>query len=140
MAPLRILRPDAQVYRNLHKALWSVRSPATRRVTARLATLDLTDCTFKVSAAGRARAVREGKRNVHAVIEGRLARRYTPAGEPPVDITYNPFHSSHFRDRATGRPLVRAARVRFLATGRAVAFRPEFARECPDRARRDRPE
>ncbi len=126
-SPRPALKPDCHVYRNLHKALWSVRSTATRRVVDRPAALDLADCEFKVSAAGHARAVREGRRNVHAVVAGRRVRPHAPAGETPVELTYNPFRSPFFLDRATGRPLVRAARVRFLATGRAVAYRPEFA-------------
>ena len=122
--------PTAHVYRNLHKAAWSVRCAKTRLVTGHRAELDLVDCEFRVGLKGRARAVREGRRNVHAFVAGRPARTYTPPDAPFVVVAYNPFRAPHFVDRATGRPVVRAARVRFLDTGRAVAYRPEFAREC----------
>lgn len=123
--PLLADAPLCHVYRNLHKHVWSVRLKSTGRVCAHLPALDLVDCEFRVSAAGRERAVREGRRNVHAVVAGRVARSYTPRGET-ASVSYNPFRSPHFHDRTTGRSLVRAARVRFFADGRAVAFRPEF--------------
>lgn len=115
------------MYRNLHKDLWSVRSTTTRRVVSRLESLDLVNCEFRVSLSGRDRVLRQGRKNVHAVVRGTVSRKYTPAGAEPVGVTYNPYLSPHFRDRATNRTLVRAARVRFLSSGRAVAFCPEFA-------------
>jgi hypothetical protein len=55
----------------------------------------------------------------------RFAISTSPSRET-ASVSYNPFRSPHFHDRTTGRSLVRAARVRFFADGRAVAFRPEF--------------
>ena len=121
--------PTAHVYRNLHKAAWSVRCAKTRLVTGHRAELDLVDCEFRVGLKGRARAVREGRRNVHAYVAGTPAFTSTAPDAPPVPVTYSPFVSPHFRDRDTGRPVLRAKRVRFLPTGRAVAYHPEFARE-----------
>ncbi len=115
-----------QIYWNLRRRVWSVRSVATRRVVAHMGTIDLVGGEFRVSESGRLRAVREGRRNVHAIVQGRIApSRRVPVG-PTADVHYNPFENPHFRDRATGRSLSRAARVRFLPTGRAVAYLPEF--------------
>ena len=61
------------VYRNLHKNCWSVRSREQHdygKVVAHANSLVLDDAKFVVSQAGRNRVLKEKKKNVHAVIRG----------------------------------------------------------------------
>lgn len=65
------------VYFNLHKGLWSIRAeegPHKGKVVAHASQLSLSDCTFKVSEAGRQRVLREKRKNVHAGVHGQLNR------------------------------------------------------------------
>jgi hypothetical protein len=85
-----------QIYRNLHKkgVVYSVRSLATRKVVDYVSDVVLTDVVFKVNQSGRERVVREKRKNVHAVMEGRII------SDLPVSsgrlITYNPYKSNQF--------------------------------------------
>ena len=60
------------VYFNLRKKLFSVKSKETGRVIAHANCVRLKNATFKISNAGRLRALKAGQRNVHAGIEGIL--------------------------------------------------------------------
>ena len=67
------------VYFNLHKKLWSVRAdegPEKGRVVAHAEHVALRNARGKVSAAGRAKVLREGRKNVHAFMRGELAGLY----------------------------------------------------------------
>lgn len=57
-----------EVYWNVRRRCWSVRQKG--RVVAHVAALVVRDAAFKVSEAGWRRAVREGRKNVHAVVRG----------------------------------------------------------------------
>ena len=57
-----------RVYRNLHKKCVSVKQGGIVRCHA--TNVVLNECRFIVSEAGQARVRREGKKNVHAFIEG----------------------------------------------------------------------
>lgn len=61
-----------RVYFNLHSGLWSIQDYKTRRVIGHASRVNLTDCTFQVSEAGRQRVLRERKKNVHAFVVGTL--------------------------------------------------------------------
>lgn len=103
------------VYFNLHKKCWSIKALSGNqkgRVVAHADAVDLKDCTFKVSEAGRQRVVRTKQKNVHAGVVGELmafdgrktkagreADQYMPGwwvnmgprvGEP-TQVTYNPY-------------------------------------------------
>jgi len=67
MGPERV-----QVYWNLHKRIWSVRSKTTRLVLFHAINLSLGSLKFHVSKAGNARVRREKSKNIHAWIEGDL--------------------------------------------------------------------
>ena len=83
-----------EVYRNLHTGTLSVRDARTKKVVGHAHTVMLEDATLKVSEAGRLRAVREGRRNVHAFAVGvETARTLAPSGDR---ISYNPFRAPHF--------------------------------------------
>ena len=58
------------VYRNLHKKCWSIRSVATGRVVAHKSDATVANAKFIVQPAGRAKVLREKKKNVHAFIRG----------------------------------------------------------------------
>lgn len=97
------------VYYNLHRHLWSVKAldgPDRGRVVARYDSLILRDATPRVSQAGRARVLRDKRKNVHAGIVGTLVASganvasNTVAGLPlhgdGRTITYNPYKYTSF--------------------------------------------
>lgn len=64
------------VYKNLHKDCWSIRAldgEHKGRVVAHADRVILKDVQFRVSEAGRQRVIREGRKNVHAGVVGRLS-------------------------------------------------------------------
>ncbi len=58
-------------YRNLHRGLWSILA-RNGLVWKRLREVSLTNVSFVVRQGGRARALKEGRRNVHAFAKGEL--------------------------------------------------------------------
>lgn len=63
------------VYFNLHRKLFSVRAeegPAKGLVVAHCTAVNLYGVQFVVNQAGRARVIREGRKNVHAFVRGEL--------------------------------------------------------------------
>lgn len=80
------------IYRNVRRRCWSIRSEGGRNrgvVVAHADEVLLTNCTFKVSEAGRQRVLRERRKHVHAGVSG-LLRAYRPFGEPSVSGVINP--------------------------------------------------
>lgn len=93
------------VYWNLHRGLWSVKAlegPNKGRVIARQHMVLLRDAEGKVSEAGRQRALRERKKNVHAGLVGELVNAEDFAvhqrlmGYVGDKITYNPYKYERF--------------------------------------------
>jgi len=96
------------VYFNLHKKLYSIRAcegPNKGRVIAHRHTVTLIDPTFKVSQAGRARVLKERKKNVHATVRGGWFDPDDKLGFNPYEgrikkrgreITYNPYEMCSF--------------------------------------------
>lgn len=84
------------VYFNLHKKCWSIRSRG--RVIAHAARVEISSPEFKVSASGRARVLRENKKNVHAFVSGELVSFGEANGEGLSGdrVTYNPYKFSTF--------------------------------------------
>jgi len=124
---------QVDVYFNLHKRVYSLRSVKTRRVIAHVKFVLLSDCAFKVSEAGRQRVLKEKRKNVHAFVRGTVVE----AGDQGwfLDrrgsrvVSYNPYTGDKFvvlhEDRRPvasspqvhlgtilGRPMVRAWRAR----------------------------
>lgn len=101
------------VYYNLHRHCLSIRAvegPARGRVVLHARAVELKNVSFKVSAAGRTRVLRERAKNVHAGVTGDLvchlsieepahlveaweARRQDLQGP---DVAYNPYRWSTF--------------------------------------------
>lgn len=89
------------VYWNLAKKRWSVKAlegPFKGLVVFRTDSLLLTDCTFRVSEAGRQRVLRQQRKNVHAGVVGHFKHHVDPAEIPkdPLLVTYNPYRDGHF--------------------------------------------
>lgn len=83
-----------EVYFNLHKYTWSVRSARTGRVILHTDKVHIRDPEFVVRQAGRERVLREGKKNVHAFVRGEATYfdDFDHENRPMLDIIgYNPY-------------------------------------------------
>ena len=98
-----------RMYWNLHKNIWSVQDCRTGRVTNHVNALTLADAKFVVRPAGRAKVLREGKKNVHAFAVGTISLKNGIAtvltGRP---VTYNPYKNDTFVFVDTGEPVTEA--------------------------------
>jgi len=112
----------AIVYRNLHKGCWSVKSTATGRVVAHCDEVWVKGATFKVSAAGRARVLRERSKNVHAGVVGIVFfRGNRKLSESGVHIRYNPYEVETFVRAGDGSPVYHAECVYLTGNGQVFA-------------------
>lgn len=83
------------VYRNLHKGMYSIRQDGV--VVAHAPSVVLANPTFKVSTAGRERVRKEKRKNVHAIVRGELVGiGETPCFADPILVTYNPYKNETF--------------------------------------------
>lgn len=84
-----------RVYWNVRLGCWSILSDGL--VVGHASMLWLRNVTPVVSEAGRLRVRREGRKNVHAYLQGELGgpggTRHSYLGQ----ITYNPYHDETFR-------------------------------------------
>ena len=110
------------VYFNLHRKVWSIKAlegPNKGRVIAHSKVIEMSDCTFKVSEAGRQRVIRDKRKNVHAGIVGivrtigeNVEKRFWVlwyGGHPTYSpVTYNPYKFSTFVQRSTETPVTSA--------------------------------
>ncbi len=117
--------PKVAVYRNLHRALWSVRDQTTRLVLDRVERCVLIDAVFRVGEKSRQRALREGRRNVHAFVIGQLSKRRAPQVGTGVRVRYNAFRGPFFTD-GENRALASAGAVLFEGDGTATAYDPVY--------------
>ena len=86
------------VYRNLHKNTWSIRSRTTGRVIAHADNVVVKNVKFVVQPAGRQRVLDEERKNVHAFVRGRISPITTDGVIPmltrvayTVQVKYNPY-------------------------------------------------
>ena len=116
-------------YRNLNRkgVVWSVRSNRSGLVIRRSERVVLKDVTFKVSAAGRARVLKQKRKNVHAGAQGTLCNPLVfdhllilSQGKAWTRVQYNPYAAGHFTD-AQGRKVIGAAYVTLKQDGAWVA-------------------
>ena len=115
------------VYYNLHKHKWSVKDVKTGRVIGHYYDVSLYNAKFKVSEAGRARVLKEKRKNVHAGVEGYLttdvlARKMdgTILWESQSErhkVTYNPYLYDTFVTVSDKEPIQKAYFVRMVAYG-----------------------
>ena len=83
-----------QVYRNLHRKCWSVRQNGI--VKAHCNTIQLIDCKLVVQPAGRAKVLREKKKNVHAYVKGYVSIAQSDFNWP-TKLWDNPYQSDSFQ-------------------------------------------
>lgn len=106
-----------EVYFNLHKRVFSVRSCKTGRVVQHRKHIRLFDPVFVVRESGRQRVLRERKKNVHAFVRGNtycleptLFHKY--GDDPTLDtIGYNPFKYDSFVKMPDETPVRQAERA-----------------------------
>ena len=116
------------VYYNLHKHKWSVKDVKTGRVIGHHYEVSLYNAKFKVSEAGRARVLKEKRKNVHAGVEGYLttdvlARKMdgTILWESQSErhrVTYDPYKYDTFVTVSDKEPIHKAYFVRMVAYGK----------------------
>lgn len=104
-----------EVYFNLHKYVWSVRSARTGRVILHTDKVHIKDPEFVVRKAGRERVLREGKKNVHAFVRGEATYfdDFDPNYLDYTLVSYNPYKFDTFVDVYDTTP-VRTAKRAFL--------------------------
>lgn len=97
-----------EVYWNLHQNLYSVRARIGKKrgcVIAHVRDFTLTNVTFSVSQAGRARVLAEGRKNVHAFVRGEWAG---PTEVKMWKVTYNPYKYEMFVRASDESPVLSA--------------------------------
>jgi hypothetical protein len=97
------------VYRNLHKDCYSVKSLQTGRVVAHVKCIVLDNVSFKVSQTGRAKVLREKRKNVHAGVVG-IWKRKSCTKPLKSRLAYNPYKYTSFVNRRSERPVFEAKR------------------------------
>ena len=127
------------VYYNLHQHMWSVKDVKTGRVICHQYEVQLYNATFKVSAAGRARVLKERRKNVHAGVQGymtpdRMPRKMdgTILWESQSErhkVTYNPYKYDTFVAGPDREPIHKAYFVSMVSYGKA---RDGFGTHRPD--------
>lgn len=111
-----------QIYRNLHRQCWSVRSAKTGLVLGHEESITLTgSIKFHVQPAGRRKVILYGRKNVHAFIAGdnSFPETHFPGEE---QATYNPYMMDAFRLRPNPALPVNRASNWALAFAMAVTF------------------
>ena len=127
-----------KIYWNLHKKCWSVKPVFRGGKVDHAYVVAMEDVRLVVQPAGRERARREGKKNVHAYAKGIIVKRIenqphdstvgmlvqTALAAEWRRVTYNPYEHNTFVDVGNGRPVRRAAKVLALPGG-SVWYTPE---------------
>jgi len=114
-----------EVYFNLHKKTFSVRSARSGRVMLHTDNVHIANPEFVVRQSGRNRVLSEGKKNVHAFVRGDATFfRYT--NRPMLDtITYNPYKYVSFVDKQTEEPVYKASRAWLTVTDKIPTIQAE---------------
>ena len=107
-----------KVYRNLRQRCWSIKDG--KKPIYHLGGLRLKDCIFRVQPAGRARVLRENRKNVHAYVKGEICSFKHDYLAIHSSCTYDPFLYSTFVDLITKKPLFVAKEVVFLPHGEVL--------------------
>ena len=111
-----------KVYWNSTRKIWSCIENHRGRVSSYATTLDLKDCRFRVSQAGRKRVVETGKKNVHAFVMGDVTKHTFPDERVNwVRVRYNPYSMDNFIRTDTGEAVFVASRVFMDAHGQVFA-------------------
>ena len=100
-----------EVYFNLHKRVFSVRSCETKRVIYHTKNIHIYNPQFVVLAGGRQRVLRERKKNVHAFVRGNLTAFKDRPSRLADTIGYNPYKYDSFVNVADEAPVYKAFRA-----------------------------
>ena len=114
-----------RVYWNLHKKCYSVQDCKTGRVVTHMKGFTLADAKFVVRQGGRQRVLREGKKNVHAFVTGRISLNNGVATifKGAEKVTYNPYKNDTFVFKDTGEPVTEAHVISvFTKDGRPAVY------------------
>ena len=101
-----------RVFKNWKLGCWNLMQDGLVRASARHVRLEQVE--FRVRETGRQRALREGRRNVHAYAIGRLVAHVHPddpgylADIGGREVTYDARVNQSFVERETGRPVIGA--------------------------------
>lgn len=104
------LSKPVEVYFNLHKKVFSVRQGGL--VVKHTEAIVLEDASFVVSQAGRERVLREKRKNVHALVRGKVGSFNIPYADESHPAYYNPYKTKTFIG-SNGEPL-HNAKIVFL--------------------------
>ena len=117
------------VYWNLHKKCWSIRSRERDdygKVVTHLDSCVVAAAKFVVNQKGRERVLRERKKNVHAFVRGNLLMTKMPGTiESYVGwdkVSYNPYKGPNFVAQSTGEELTQSSLVLLSDEGKAYYF------------------
>ena len=107
-----------EVYWNLHKNCFSVRSCKTGRVIDHVNGINLRDVNYVVRQAGRRKVLKEKKKNVHAFVRGYIYDNLISLSKDTeiACATYNPYKYTSFIDKKYGKPIDKSDYVS-LCTG-----------------------
>lgn len=113
-----------EVYRNLHKNCWSVRDTKTGRVVDHVDHISIHNAKFVVRPAGRAKVLKEQRKNVHAFVKGETTTTDTSKTIHDLEcvghVSYNPYKSDTFINN--GKPIETADIVFLDRTGKGWAY------------------
>jgi len=109
----------ADIYRNLNvpkdqDEKWSVLDRTTRRVKDIISSALVKNVRFVVQPAGRARVIKEGRKNVHAFVRGDLLVKNvgnSSAVDGLTKVSYNPYEADHFIREDTNEAIYEADTV-----------------------------
>lgn len=125
-----------QVYRNVNKAgvTYSIRDAKSKLVLGHTNAVLLSNCEFVVSEAGRQRVHREGKKNIHAWVEGTYVGPYYAgwrddygyeSHDRTCRVEYSPWLNDHFVTYPDVKP-VEACDLALIANEGIIAHNPRF--------------
>jgi hypothetical protein len=119
-----------EVYFNLHKKTFSVRSAKSGKVLLHTDEVHIENPEFVVRQSGRNRVLSEGRKNVHAFVRGDATFfRYT--NRPMLDtLTYNPYKYASFVDKQTEEPVYKASRAWLTVTDKIPTIQAEGVQTC----------
>lgn len=119
------IREQVDVYWNINKKIFSVKSCSTGKVIMYTDELNLQDAKFVVREAGRQRVLRDKQKNVHAFVRGYIVAHSTwqkKCFKRHTEVRgarYNPYTNDSFVDKETGEALDNASIVK-LYTNKAI--------------------
>ena len=108
-----------EVYRKLHTGSWSIRDSKTGLVVDHAEQVCLAGARLVVQPAGRAKVLREQRKNVHAFIKGERVPMVAGPPHPARPVSSTPDKCGSFVLKATGEPITEADSVTLTAGGHA---------------------